>query len=154
MKIKIVVLSILTVALFSCKKNKKNLEEKVVQEKDIKAQSKIIECYEYIKNNNTIKAQLVFNDKNVSGDLNYNLFQKDKNSGTISGTINGDTIFADYTFSSEGTESVRQVAFLRKNKTLIEGYGQSKEINQKLVFKDIKKLSFTSTLILLETTCN
>lgn len=154
MKNRIIILSLVSSAFFSCKKVDVSVTKKVTEEKEISINNSLTECYEYIKNKDTIKAQIVINDTIVSGDLNYKLFQKDKNTGKIAGTLSGDTIFADYTFMSEGIESVRQVAFLRKNKTLVEGYGESKEIKGKSVFQDTKKLNFTSSLVLTEVTCN
>ena len=54
---------------------------------------------------------------------------------------------------SEGRESVRQVVFLRKNKTLLEGYWESEKKDGKTVFKSMKGLNFTSSLQLLEVPC-
>nr|GFC68635.1 hypothetical protein [Tanacetum cinerariifolium] len=37
--------------------------------------------------------------------------------------MHGDTLVADYTFQSEGTTSIRQVVFLRRDIGFIEGFG-------------------------------
>lgn len=147
MKNKILALALVGVVFFSCKKE----EEKGIPDSSLppKIESAISEeCYEYVQGNDTIQVSLLVDSGTVKGDLIYKLFEKDKNSGTIVGTVKGDTLIADYTFKSEGTTSVRQVAFLRKNKSLIEGFGESEEKESKMVFKDLKKLSFSENMIL------
>ena len=68
----------------------------------------------------------------VTGTLSYKFYQKDSNKGEFEGTLKGDTLLADYTFMSEGTQSVRQVVFLIKGETAIEGYGDIEEKDSKL----------------------
>ncbi len=56
--------------------------------------------------------------------------------------MKGDTLLADYTFMSEGKQSVRQVVFLIKDTAAIEGYGDVEERNNKMVFKNISQIPF------------
>ena len=56
----------------------------------------------------------------VNGDLMYNFFEKDRNTGKIQGTVTGDTINAKYEFQSEGMMSVREVSFIRSGSTLLD----------------------------------
>jgi hypothetical protein len=83
----------------------------------------------------------------------YNLFGKDSNTGTIQGQIKGDTIFAEYTFLSEGRESVREIALLRKGNTLVEGYGEVKPVGNKMVFTSTSTLNFGNGVKLSKTNC-
>lgn len=62
----------------------------------------------------SIFLQLHIDNNIVNGDLEYKRFEKDRNKGTIKGMFRGDTLFADYTFMSEGVMSVREVMFLKK----------------------------------------
>lgn len=110
-------------------------------------------CFTQATDKDTVWLHLVTRDGEVSGDLQYNLFEKDKNSGTIKGVLKGDTLFADYTFSSEGTTSVRQVAFLKKGDGYTEGYGMPAEKNGKTVFKK-GTLRFSDSLLLHRVDCN
>lgn len=89
----------------------------------------------------------------VTGSLTYNLFEKDRNSGTISGKLSGDTLLADYSFMSEGRESVRQVVFLKKDTLLLEGYGNMKELEGKFVFENLKEVKFGNGIVLQKTAC-
>jgi hypothetical protein len=89
----------------------------------------------------------------VNGKLSYNLTGKDKNEGTLVGNMKGDTLIADYTFISEGVSSVREVVFLQKDGTLIEGYGDVTDANNKVTFKDKKKLKFDTKNTLTKVDC-
>lgn len=110
-------------------------------------------CYQYINNRDTATLSFKQDGKNVSGSLGYNLYEKDRNAGTISGLAKGDTIIADYTFQSEGKKSVREVVWLRKGETLVEGFGDVADSNGKTKFKDINKLSFGDAMIFTKTAC-
>jgi hypothetical protein len=111
------------------------------------------ECYQMTKNKDTAMLTLKLSGTKVSGTLSYNLYEKDKNTGTISGTLVGDTILADYTFSSEGMQSVREVAFLKKDDQLQEGFGAVKENSIKVSFQNPKALTFGKSMVFEKTIC-
>jgi len=90
----------------------------------------------------------------VTGTLEYKNYEKDRSSGTIDGKMKGDTLLADYTFTSEGIESVAQVVFLLQGNTAIEGYGDKEEKDGKMVFKSLDKISFDKSVILNKTECH
>ncbi|MCX2482522.1 hypothetical protein [Pedobacter sp. MR2016-24] len=110
-------------------------------------------CYISLKNRDTVSLSLNQVEDAVTGELSYNLFEKDKNTGTVAGIIKGDTISLDYSFLSEGSSSVRQVIFLKKGDQLIEGYGPSEEKNGKTIFKDRTAVKFGEGIILSKTDC-
>jgi hypothetical protein len=110
-------------------------------------------CYAYIKNRDTVSLTFTTAGHEIAGKLSYNLFEKDKNSGTVSGLIKGDTIIADYSATGEGMTYVAQVAFLKKGDQLLEGYGPSEEKNGKRVFTDLSALKFGQAIVLSATTC-
>jgi hypothetical protein len=85
------------------------------------------------------------NEDVATGELSYLFYEKDKSRGTFSGRMKGDTLFADYTYSSEGTQSTREIAFLQKDNTLTEGYGDATEIGGKMTFKNPSDLQFGGT---------
>ncbi|CAN5513774.1 hypothetical protein BH11BAC2_BH11BAC2_11670 [soil metagenome] len=111
-------------------------------------------CYYYQENGDTIILHLHVNGEKASGDLLYHLHQKDKNSGAIEGRMAGDTLFADYTFSSEGILSVREVIFLRQGDTFIEGFGEVEDHLGKMVFKNKKAIEFDGKMIFKKGDCN
>lgn len=111
-------------------------------------------CFSYFKDNNKVLMHITIVDNLVSGDLLYEYAEKDKNIGKIKGEMIGDTLFADYTFKSEGINSVREVAFLKKGDIWIEGYGDVEELSGKMVFKNRAKLKFETNISLTKTECN
>ena len=110
-------------------------------------------CYTFIKNRDTAKLTYMSTNGITTGELSYNLFEKDKNKGIIEGELHGDTLLADYTFNSEGKESVRQVAFLKKGNQLIEGFGDVEEKNGKTVFKNTATLTFGNSIVFEKVDC-
>jgi hypothetical protein len=80
------------------------------------------ECYVWTSGKDTIRLSFV-RSENVTGELSYDFFEKDKSRGTLSGMFIGDTLFADYRFHSEGTVSVREIVFLRKGDSIVPGSG-------------------------------
>lgn len=111
-------------------------------------------CYGSKTGNSTVEMALTVNDGSVAGTLNYLPEAKDKNTGTIRGKMRGDTLLADYTFMSEGVESVREVIFLKTADGYKEGYGPVKDQKGKMVFEDLKKIDFSQSVPLVKVDCN
>ena len=111
-------------------------------------------CYAYLTEKDTVRMQLVLDGKNASGDLNYRWYEKDNNTGTLNGTMQGDTLVADYTFSSEGAQSVREVRFLKQGDMLIEGIGDMEEVNGKMVYKLPADIRYMGGLVLKKVSCD
>ena len=101
-------------------------------------------CYAAILGQDTVSLRVERMSDDVTGDLAYNFFEKDDNSGTFQGRMRGDTLLADYTFMSEGSESVREVVFLKKGDGFVEGYGDMEDRGGKMVFKNTASLDFGS----------
>lgn len=112
------------------------------------------QCYSYAGNNNFVDLSFNVNShQEVNGTLSYNYSEKDKNDGILVGNMKGDTLIAEYTFTSEGVSSVREVAFLNRDATFIEGYGETVEANNKITFKDKSKLKFDQKNVLNKVDC-
>jgi len=111
------------------------------------------DCYAYNVKKDT--AFLKINTANgiVAGNLEYQLFEKDRNKGIIKGRMIGDTLFADYTFSSEGQSSVREIVMIKKGNDLIEGFGNVEENDGKTKFTDRSKLKFKKGLVFKKVNC-
>lgn len=108
---------------------------------------KISDCYVYKTERDSafLRIDILDNDM-AAGALSYVLFEKDRNLGAFVGTMQGDKIFAHYTFSSEGTQSIREVAFLKKGEGWIEGFGEIKDSAGIMIFKDRSKVDFEKGL--------
>jgi hypothetical protein len=110
-------------------------------------------CYAHQTSNNIVLLKLNMVRPSVTGRLTYDIMGKDKNEGTISGTMRGDTLYADYTFMSEGKRSVRQVAFLRQGDAFIEGYADIEQRGDTMLFSKTDTLNFNGTMILKQIPC-
>lgn len=154
MKKELVVLFLAISILTSCKKEiNEPLIAPTVQEEMVSNESEII-CYQGIIKKDTINLSLNLGpNQSIKGDLSYLFAEKDRNNGTIVGTMYGDTLMANYTFMSEGRKSDREVVFLRKGKIMIEAYGDVEEREGKTFFKEPKKLYFDSATVLTEVEC-
>jgi hypothetical protein len=113
---------VLTVLSASCR-NENHTQQ--VTNTDTTADASSASCYSYTSGKDTVALHLTMHGNAISGDLIYNFYEKDRNTGTISGSMHGDTLIADYTFMSEGMESVRKVAFLKTGANLLEGHSMA-----------------------------
>lgn len=147
MKIQILSLTAAAVLMAACQGEKK--EEKHADSTSAGAAPVVKEtqCYSSIQKRDTATLSLHITGTAATGELSYNIYEKDLNQGTFNGVVKGDTILADYTFNAEGTQSVRQVAFLKKGNQLIEGTAEVTEKDGKTVFKDPKSLKFDRQLV-------
>ncbi|WP_291152814.1 hypothetical protein [Flavobacterium sp. UBA7680] len=158
MKKVLAITTLILTVLISCKKETTTTEPVQITPSPPK-EAEIVEpagdqCYEWKANGSAIEISFNVNShQEVNGKLTYNLLGKDKNEGTLIGNVKGDTIVADYTFNSEGTSSVREVVFLQKDGTLIEGYGDVVQANDKVTFKDKNKLKFDQKNTLTKIDC-
>jgi len=104
-------------------------------------------CYSSIVKKDTVLLNAHMSGDSITGSLGYKLYEKDQNNGSILGKMYGDTLRGMYTFMSEGKESVREVAFIKKDSLLVEGYGALEEKNGKTVFKDPQQLKFDGIVL-------
>lgn len=155
MKTKMIIFAMAAAAFASCgkKEEKQVVTEQEMEQPEIVIQDK--ECYLWTsKGKDSIKMSVITaNGGNVSGDLEYNFFEKDGNTGKFSGLAKGDTLYVTYDFESEGTKSTRESAFLKKGNTLIEGFGEVETKGNSQVFKDKKTLKFDGSVTLTKLDC-
>jgi hypothetical protein len=111
-------------------------------------QKSVLSCYRYINNKDTVMLTAASANGFLTGTLVYNFHEKDKNIGTIQGAIKDGILIADYSFLSEGTRTVRQVAFKKEGDTFIEGYGETIEHDGKIIFRHADSLDFKGPVIL------
>ena len=136
-------LLILASLFVSCNSQTKETDKKPSPEAETKTPS-AINCYRYASATDTIMLKVIHIGNSVTGTLVYSLKEKDKNKGTIQGNMNGNILIADYTFMSEGTQSIRQVAFKKEGNSFVEGYGD---------FKNSDSLNFNTSMKLAEFDC-
>ena len=158
MKYSFLVLSLAAIMIASCNNEpKKSTEIPTVEDTVKTVENKIMipasSCYTSITGKDTVTLKVEIFPNVVTGKLLYKFYQKDSNKGEFDGQLHGDTLLADYKFMSEGKLSTRQVIFLIKNNVAREGYGKMEEKNGKMVFKDMKGVSFETGLALNKVEC-
>ncbi|RDC62435.1 hypothetical protein [Adhaeribacter pallidiroseus] len=152
MKIKLFILATSFPVLLSCQSEQKKIpvENTTLKTSKNKRRSS---CYQYSSSQDSVLLHLNPVGDSIKGQLIYALAGKDYNTGTIAGQMKGDTLFADYTFLSEGQISVRQVAFLKKDQTWIEGYGEVTNLGQKSAFANKAAINFDNSILLKPMPC-
>ena len=110
-----------------------------------------LDCYTYIKAKDTVQLQITDLGEGVIATLTYALDGKDRNTGILQGAVEGDKIFGEYTFMSEGVLSTREVSFLIQDDRLIEGHGPLN--GEGTAFVDRDQLVYTPNMPLTKTVC-
>lgn len=149
---KLLLMVFVLLSLFACRQKTVELAGDTDPEEEMRS-AKEQNCYQYIKGRDTATITLNTNGKKASGDLAYSWFEKDINTGTIDGELHGDTIIANYNFTSEGKQSMRQVVFLQKGDKLIEGVGEIKIDGKNTLYQDLSMLSFEGTIVMSKVPC-
>jgi hypothetical protein len=110
-------------------------------------------CYQMTLKGDTVTMNIDLLDSTVTGNLDYRFKEKDTNSGTLKGVIRDRYIYADYTFHSEGTTSIREVVFKVEGNTLVPGFGDIVEQDKKIIFTNKEAIQFQDETPFLKVTC-
>lgn len=110
-------------------------------------------CYSWVVNRDSALLKLDVTDDRVTGSLEYNWYERDRNAGTLQGVVRDSMIYADYTFRAEGMTSVREVAFKIKGDSLVEGYGDFDTDSDTIRFKDKAQLQFQDDRAFVKSAC-
>ena len=102
-------------------------------------------CYSQIIKRDTSLLQLEQKANTVTGALSYNIYQKDRNDGTVQAESVGDIITGWYLFRSEGIVSVRQVSWKINGDELWPGMGEVIQKNDTVLFVQPGNLEYDST---------
>ncbi len=117
-------LLILTV-FFSCKEPKVDQEEAPMEESVSIENSDF--CYAYRNGDEYRIMQLSIQSGEVLGFLQNYQPGKDLSNGSVSGNLDGDTLFLRFLYQLKQKDTMRQLAFLRQGDQLFEGSGPLKE---------------------------
>jgi hypothetical protein len=151
-------LSVLILAVFAaaaCKGPKEDSPVDAHFSPDSVAKAEIMEdCFQFVKGNDTIRLRIQPEEVNVTGELAYLFYEKDKSWGTIEGTLQDSLLIAEYTFLSEGDTSIRQVVFKRFEEGWKEGYGEINEVDGVVVYKNIDSLDYSHEVNLVPIPCD
>lgn len=143
-----------SVLVFGCGQRPSTHSDTAESESPAVENEEKLACYAMLNEKDTVRLSLEKTGNSVSGTLIYQLYEKDKNIGTIEGVMRGDTLLANYDFASEGVQSVRQVAFLMQDNLVMEGYGPMEERDGALQFIAVDSLQFGKGVQLLRVQCD
>ena len=110
-------------------------------------------CYQAIKGQDTFRLQVKIAGDRATGTLAYRFAQKDSSFGNIDGQMHGDTLFAMYTYLSEGSRAQREVAFLLSPTEAVEGHGQLEEKDRIKRFSSHTDIQFTNLMRMKQLSC-
>jgi hypothetical protein len=140
-----IILSLLLITLFSCKK----AEDKAIEKTSNPIENLHVgtHCFLFDANKDTTIVTVNIDAKNkVLGNMHWNPFQKDGALGTLTGTIKGDTINVMFDYMIEGSPQKEEKLFVIKTNELQELNGELEDKNGVLVLKPNKKLDIKTTL--------
>lgn len=151
---KLLMISIVAFTIIQCK-NKEQDRENTTTEISVATKTTTatlsLGCYKYDDGKNKITFEVLENEKEIRGNLDYALAEKDRNTGQFIGTQEEDVIIGIYAYQSEGLESTREIAFKIEGDKLIEGYGELSDDGTS--FQDISSIEYTSSMPLEKTNC-
>ncbi len=158
MKHHLLIPALLIILLTSCTNQPKNVADTTTgADQTVTTQNNqqglVTTCYMAMIGKDTMLLQVRRFDNVATGELSYLFHEKDRQTGEFDARIMGDTLIGEYIFDSEGTSSSRQIVFLLKGDTAIEGYGEVEEKNGGMVYTDIRKLEFGKGLNLNKVAC-
>lgn len=99
-------------------------------------------CYLGVTGKDSVFVTIDDNLGTVTGKMRYKNTEKDSSKGDLAGFKSGDTLKLTYEFASEGTTSKRDIFFIQKGTTLLEGMGNQKNENGGRKYADEKKVSY------------
>jgi hypothetical protein len=103
------------------------------------------QCFYHVFSKDSAYLQFETDNEVVSGRLEYKPFEKDKNTGTISGTITDNIIEVEYHYMSEGIMSVRKAIFKLDGDRVFEAIADKTDKDgQPLFDKDYSTLRYDS----------
>ncbi len=145
--------ALIAIVLFSCNSDDSSHDKPSKKQDEFSIQIPATACFRSVNGKDTVQLKVETFPNVITGTLSYQLNEKDKNSGDIEGIRMGDTLLADYSFTSEGIRSTRQVIFLLKENGAVEGHGEMIEEDGKMMFKSLSNIDFTKSIALELVSC-
>ena len=146
---KYIVLGALSVLMMNCDKKNETVKSVTIQDSLETPAENIVDtlgaktfCYLGITGKDSVFISLDDNLGTLSGKMAYKNNEKDSSKGELFGFKAGDTLKLTYEFTSEGTTSKRDIYFIQKGSSLIEGIGNQKDENRTIHYADEKKITY------------
>ena len=101
-------------------------------------------CYMRILKRDTMLLHLQQNGKMVSGKMNFDNYEKDGSTGTVTGVIENDIVKLWYNFQSEGMNSVMELYFKVGDSSMLQGVAPMENKADTAYFTDHSKIDYSS----------
>lgn len=85
------------------------------------------------------------NNQSVEGTLTFDNFEKDSSSGTFGGTYIDGILLGEYSFQSEGMDSVMQVIFKKQGNDFVRGFGPVNATGD--AFVDVNDVTYDTSVV-------
>lgn len=147
---KLILLGSLAAFLINCNKKTEKVIPQVEPDSTAVAESVIDTlgpksfCYMSVVGKDTVFASIDDNLGTITGKMSYKNHEKDSSKGDVTGFKSGDTLKLTYEFESEGTRSKRDIFFIQKDNTLIEGIGEQKDDNGQMKYANENKINYNA----------
>lgn len=114
----------------------------------------IVGCYilQQDKNVYTLALQAQ-NGPSVAGTMHYDNFQFDDSSGVFVGNYENSILLGNYSFSSEGMNSVRQLIWKRSGNDFVEGSGDYTTVANKQIFVNPNSVTWNKDRTFVQSPC-
>jgi hypothetical protein len=110
-------------------------------------------CYMKILKRDTMLLHLQQNGKMVSGKMNFDNYEKDGSTGTVTGVIENDIVKLWYNFQSEGMNSVMQLYFKVVDSSMLQGVGPMENKADTAYFTNHSKIDYSKDQALNKIDC-
>ncbi len=119
------ILAVIIIIFAAVGLGKKDTSENVTPEPGTEQVASIEGCYAATDSSKDIYSATIQSQQGtaVTGTLSFHNAEKDSSKGTFKGTYENGILLGDYSFQSEGMNSVMQVAFKKSGNDFIRGYG-------------------------------
>lgn len=114
----------------------------------------IVGCYVFKADKNVYTLNLqTQNGLSVAGTLRFDNFQFDDSSGTFVGTYENDILLGDYSFTSEGMDSVTQHIFKRSGDNFVQGTGEYTTNGNRQTLVDPNSVTWEQNRVFIKSPC-
>jgi len=102
----------------------------------------------------TMLLHLQQNGETVLGKMNFDNYEKDGSTGTVSGVIENDIVKLWYNFQSEGMNSVMELYFKAADSSMVHGVGPMRNKADTAYFTDHSKIDYSKDQSLNKIDCS
>ena len=124
----------------------KEMSTPIVEQPPISVEKSVVGCYEAKLGKDLYSLAILSQaGEAFEGTLRFKNYQKDSSSGPYKGTYIDGILFGEYSFQSEGMDSVIQVLFKKSADGFIRGYGKMNAAGDR--FANLNGITYNSSAV-------